>query len=156
MFQKAKWKFLTPLLQQMNLFCRIPRLAIRVLNLTVGNFALDASNSYFHKSLGGYHAAKLRRYQDLIDARIRKEEDRLINTLKAGAPDSVLTATMYGLTTMNMLNTKYYIYNPEARPLRNPAALGNAWFVDKVTMVNNADEEIKALDNFVPATTCHR
>ena len=121
--------------------------------MTTGNFMLDASTSYFHKSLGGYHAAKLRRYQDLVDRRINKEQERLINTLKAGAPDSVLVATMYGLTTMNMLNTKYYIYNPEARPLRNPAALGNAWFVQHVTLVNNADEEIKALDNFSPANT---
>lgn len=125
----------------------------RVLNMTTGNFTLDASTSYFHKSLGGYHAAKLRRYQDLVDRRIGKEQERLINTLKAGAPDSVLIATMYGLTTMNMLNTKYYIYNPEARPLRNPAALGNAWFVKNVTWVANADEEIKALDNFTPANT---
>jgi hypothetical protein len=125
----------------------------RVLNMSTGNFTLDASTSYFHKSLGGYHAAKLRRYQDLIDHRINKEQERLISTLKAGVPDSVLVATMYGLTTMNMLNTKYYIYNPEARPLRNPAALGNAWFVKNVTMVNNADEEIKAMDNFSPANT---
>jgi hypothetical protein len=127
--------------------------SFRVLNMTTGNFTLDASTSYFHKSLGGYHAAKLRRYQDLVDRRIGKEQERLINTLKAGAPDSVLIATMYGLTTMNMLNTKYYIYNPEARPLKNHAALGNAWFVKNVTMVDNADAEIKALDNFSPATT---
>jgi hypothetical protein len=125
----------------------------RVLNMTTGNFMLDASTSYFHKSIGGYHAAKFRRYQDLVDHRIDKEQDRLISTLKAGAPDSVLVSTLYGLTTMNMLNTQYYIYNPEAKPLRNPAALGNAWFVKNVTMVNNADEEIKALDNFSPANT---
>ena len=125
----------------------------RVLNMTTGNFTLDASTSYFHKSLGGYHAAKLRRYQDLIDHRIDVEQERLINTLKAGASDSVLISTMYGLTTMNMLNTKYYIYNPEARPLKNHAALGNAWFVKNVTMVDNADAEIKALDNFSPANT---
>ena len=125
----------------------------RVMNLSIGNFTLDASTSYYHKSLGGYHAAKLRRYQDLIDHRINKEQERLVNTLKGNVPDSVLISTLYGLTTMNMLNTKYYIYNPEAKPLRNPAALGNAWFVKNVTMVNNADEEIKALDNFYPAST---
>ncbi len=125
----------------------------RVLNLTVGNFTTDGSTSYYHKSIGGYHAAKLRRYQDLIEHRLVKEHDRLIKTLQAGAPDSVLTATLYGLTSLNMLNTKYYIYNPEARPLRNPAALGNAWFVENVKMVANADEEIKAIENFIPATT---
>jgi len=125
----------------------------RVMNLSIGNFMLDASTSYYHKSLGGYHAAKLRRYQDLVDYRINKEKERLVNTLKGNVPDSVLISTLYGLTTMNMLNTKYYIYNPEAKPLRNPAALGNAWFVKEVKIVNNADEEIKALDNFYPANT---
>jgi len=125
----------------------------RVLNLTVGNFTTDASTSYFHKSLGGYHAAKLRRYQDLIENRIVNEQSRLVKTLQAGATDSLLTATMYGLTSLNMLNTKYYIYNPDARPLRNPAALGNAWFVENVKLVENADQEMKAIDNFVPATT---
>ena len=125
----------------------------RVLNLTVGNFTTDASTSYFHKSIGGYHAAKLRRYQDLIENRIFNEQSRLVKTLQAGAPDSVLTATLYGLTSLNMLNTKYFIYNPDARPLRNPAALGNAWFVENVKMVDNADQEMKAIDNFVPATT---
>ena len=125
----------------------------RVHNLTVGNFALDASNSYFHKSLGGYHAAKLRRYQDLIDHRILKEQDQLISTLKSNPPDSVLRAVLYNLTTMNMLNTKYFIYNPEAPPLRNYAAMGNAWFVNEVRWVNSADEEIAALDHFNPAKT---
>ena len=125
----------------------------RVLNLAIGNFTLDASVSYFHKSIGGYHAAKLRRYQDLIDNRISKEHDRLAKALQSKVPDSVLYATLYGLTSLNMLNTKYYIYNPNAPPLRNPAALGNAWFVTDVKQVNNADEEIKAMDNFVPANT---
>lgn len=125
----------------------------RVLNLTVGNFTTDASTSYYHKSIGGYHAAKLRRYQDLIENRLVNEQARLVKTLQAGATDSVLTATMYGLTSLNMLNTKYYIYNPDARPLRNPAALGNAWFVENVKLVDNADQEIKAIENFVPATT---
>ncbi len=123
----------------------------RVLNLSIGNFTLDASTSYFHKSIGGYHAAKLRRYQDLIDNRIMKEHGRLTKTLQSKVPDSVLISTMYGMTSLNMLNTKYYIYNPDARPLRNPAALGNVWFVKDVKQVDNADDEIKAMDNFVPA-----
>ncbi len=125
----------------------------RVLNLTVGNFTTDATTSFYHKSIGGYHAAKLRRYQDLIEHRLVKEHDRLVKTLQAGVPDSVLVATLYGMTSLNMLNTRYYIYNPDTRPLKNPAALGNAWFVEQVKMVANADEEISALDNFVPAAT---
>lgn len=129
-------------------------LNFRVLNLTVGNFTTDASTSYFHKSIGGYHAAKLKRYQDLIEHRIVREHDRLIKTLQSdNVTDSVLIATLYGLTSLNMLNTKYYIYSPNARPLRNPAALGNAWFVKEIKWVENPDEEIKALDHFIPATT---
>ena len=123
----------------------------RVLNLTSGNFTTDASTSYYHKSIGGYHAAKLRRYQELIEHRLFKEHDRLIKTLQSQVPDSVLVATLYGLTSLNMLNTRYFIYNPEARPLKNPAALGNAWFVKEVKIVPDADSEIAALDNFVPA-----
>jgi uncharacterized membrane protein YfhO len=60
---------------------------------------------------------------------------------------------MYKMTSLNMLNTKYYIYNYEAPPLRNPAALGSVWFVHNAKIVNNADEEIKTLDNFSPAYT---
>lgn len=127
--------------------------SFRVLNLTSGNFTTDAFTSYFHKSIGGYHAAKLQRYQDLIEHRLIREHDRLIKTLQTNVNDSVLIATLYGLTSLNMLNTKYFIYNPNSSPLRNPAALGNAWFVKEIKWVENADEEIKALDNFVPATT---
>lgn len=125
----------------------------RVLNLTVSNFTTDATTSYFHKSIGGYHAAKLKRYQELIEARLMHERDRLVDVLQQEHNDSILIATMYGLTSLNMLNTKYYIYNPEAPPLKNPAALGNAWFVKNVKIVDNADEEIKAVTNFIPATT---
>lgn len=125
----------------------------RVLNLATGNFTMDASVSFYHKSIGGYHAAKLSRYQDLIEHRLFGEIDRLTGVLSKDTPDSVRLATMYGLTSLNMLNTRYYIYNPDAPALRNPAALGNAWFVKKVEVVENADAEIKALDNFIPANT---
>jgi hypothetical protein len=125
----------------------------RVLNLATGNFTMDASVSYYHKSIGGYHAAKLRRYQDLIEHRLFNEVTSLTSVLNKEIPDSVRIATMYSLSSLNMLNTRYYIYNPEAPPLRNPAALGNAWFVKKVKVVDNADEEIKALNNFNPSNT---
>ncbi len=125
----------------------------RVLNLATGDFTLDASVSFYHKSIGGYHAAKLRRYQDLIERRLYPEIQRLTDVLSKDTPDSVRLATMYGLTSLNMLNTRYYIYNPDAPALRNPAAMGNAWFVKKVKIVENPDEEIKALENFIPANT---
>ncbi|MFP4469396.1 MAG: YfhO family protein [Bacteroidales bacterium] len=105
----------------------------RVLNLTVNTFN-DASTSYFHKSIGGYHGAKLRRYQELIDHHISQNN----------------------MDVLNMLNTKYFIMQdqnnqPQAR--FNPDALGHAWIVDDFSLVENADEEIDALDNFDPAAT---
>ena len=125
----------------------------RVLDLTVGNFTLDASVSYFHKSIGGYHAAKLRRYQDLIEHRLFAEDQALKVALSNKPTDSSIMATLASMSSMNMLNTKYYIYNPEAPPIVNPFALGNAWFVSNVKSVNNADEEIAALNQFDPRNT---
>ena len=103
----------------------------RVLNLTVDPFA-DASTSYFHKSIGGYHGAKLRRYQELYDHQIKGK---------------------YNRDVLNMLNTKYFIQADESRKpfvAPNPQALGNAWFVDDVKIVKNADEELEALSSFDP------
>lgn len=104
----------------------------RVINLTVDPFN-DASTSYFHKSIGGYHGAKLKRYQELIDHQISKQN----------------------MQVLNMLNTKYFIVpGQDNMPIAqlNREALGNAWFVDSVTIVNNADEEISSLTNFNPKT----
>ncbi len=106
----------------------------RVLNLTVDPFA-DASTSYFHKSIGGYHGAKLRRYQELYDHQIKGKFNRDV---------------------LNMLNTKYFIQADESRKpvvVPNPQALGNAWFVEDVEMVENADEELDALSDFNPEKT---
>lgn len=105
----------------------------RVFNTTVNSFN-DASTSYHHKSIGGYHAAKLRRYQELIENQISKGN----------------------MAVLNMLNTKYVIQKGaggQPVAVQNPGACGNAWFVDKVQLVNNADEEIKALDSFDPKQT---
>ena len=105
----------------------------RVFNAAVNTFN-DASTSYYHKSVGGYHAAKLRRYQELIENQISK----------------------YNIAVLNMLNTKYIIQKgPNGQPgvSQNPGACGNAWFVNKVQVVKNADEEIKALDKFDPLET---
>lgn len=100
----------------------------RVLNLSVNTFN-DASTSYFHKSIGGYHGAKMRRYQELIEFHISKNN----------------------INVLNMLNTKYFIIrSPEDnRPLaqRNPDSQGNAWFVKDYILVNNANEEIIGLIN---------
>jgi len=107
----------------------------RVFNQTVGNPFADASTSYFHKSLGGYHGAKLRRYQELIDFHLAKGN----------------------MNVYNMLNTKYFIVpDPQGGQPQmqiNMEALGNVWFVNNARMVNNADEEINALTDFVPTET---
>jgi uncharacterized membrane protein YfhO len=105
----------------------------------------DASTSYYHKSIGGYSAAKLRRYQEMIDAHLQNEIQNIIGTLKANPSDSSLRATFSQQNVLNMLNTRYVIYNPDAPALRNKYALGNAWFVNDVKMVKNADDEIKAI-----------
>jgi hypothetical protein len=107
----------------------------RVFNQTVSPFQ-DASTSYFHKSIGGYHGAKLRRYQELIEHQLSKGN----------------------MNVFNMLNTKYFIFpdktnNNQPTWQVNMQALGHSWFVNNVKMVNNADEEINALDSLNPATT---
>ena len=108
----------------------------RVYNLING--FNDAKTSYFHKSIGGYHGAKMRRYQDLIEFAISPETSRLINGLQNGKPD-------FGdLGILNMLNAKYFLAGNTANAvIPNPAANGNAWFVGDVIEVSTADEEIK-------------
>lgn len=106
----------------------------RVINVAANTFN-DASTSYFHKSIGGYHGAKLKRYQELIEFQISKNNQKVLN----------------------MLNAKYFIVaDPQTREPRaqiNPNALGNAWFVKEIKWVPNADAEIKALTDFDPSVT---
>ena len=101
----------------------------RVMNLTVSTFN-DAGTSYFHKSVGGYHGAKMRRYQDLITYQISKNN----------------------MQVLNMLNTKYFIVDQNGQPAAqlNPGALGNAWFVENYQLVPNADSEMLSLSDFDP------
>ena len=94
----------------------------------------DGTTSYFHQSIGGYHAAKMGRYQELFDFQIAKNN----------------------LETLNMLNTKYFIIadnNDEKQAQQNPDANGNVWFVENVILVNSANEEMKALDSLNTKTT---
>ena len=105
----------------------------RVFNTTRDPFN-DALTSYHHKSVGGYHPAKLIKYQDMIDHHIGKNN----------------------MDVFNMLNTKYFIVKDKQsnRPVvqQNPLALGNAWFVNKVNWAENADQEIEALNSFDPGS----
>jgi hypothetical protein len=105
----------------------------RVLNLTTSTFN-ESQTSYFHKSIGGYSPAKLRRYQDIIDYHLSQRPN---------------------LNVLNMLNTRYIIVPTQQGPQvqQNPDALGNCWFVDNIQWINSPNEEIEALDDFDPATT---
>ena len=120
----------------------------RVLNLQ--NPFADARTSYFHKSVGGYHGAKMGRYNELAKYGITPEMQSLIGGFKQPAMIDSLMAT---LPVINMLNTKYFIYDPKQPPLANAHALGNAWLVKEVKVVENADQEITSLKNFDPKTT---
>ncbi len=125
----------------------------RVLNLAANTFN-DALTSYHHKSVGGYHPAKLRRYQDMIEKNIQPEMQILGNTMQQkGVPDSLIRATLSQLAVLNMMDTKYIIYNKEAAPLPNPAACGNAWFVSEIKPAADADAELTALQTFLPRKT---
>lgn len=132
----------------------------KALNYRVMNFspnAFDENNtSYWHKSVGGYHAAKLRRYQDMINHYISPQMQDTYQAVVAanGAMDSVDASRF---RVLNMLNTKYFIVpagkDGQTVPIENPYAYGNAWFVDKVSYVDNANEEIDALKDILPTET---
>jgi len=124
----------------------------RVLNLTVSTFN-DATTSYHHKSIGGYHAAKLRRYADIIERYISTEMNSLIGVLRQQATPEAVEGALSSSRVLNMLNTRYIIINPQGRPLQNPNAYGNAWFVQNLQRVNNPDEEIASLTSIDPRTT---
>ena len=123
----------------------------RVLLASPGVFN-DASVAYFHKSIGGYHAAKLKRYQEVVDFHLSDEISRITEGIKSGSPavvDSVLGTT----PVLNMLNTKYVKYSGAAPPISNEKhALGNAWFVNEIEWAANSDEEMQALSTINPAS----
>ena len=116
----------------------------RVLDLTKNVFN-DASTSYFHFSIGGYHGAKLQRYQDLIDEYLLPEINNLRKVLASSPTADKVEAALQKQQALNMLNTKYIVYNPKVEPILNTYAFGNAWMVQSVKWVNNADEAIAAL-----------
>ena len=119
----------------------------RVLNLAVSTFNDNSPTSYFHKSIGGYHGAKLKRYQELIDSSIFRDLS------KFGAVKSVddFLPVFNNTGTLNMLNTKYVIYDPASPAVVNPKSLGNAWFVEEPLLVENANSEISAVGSIDPA-----
>ena len=121
----------------------------RVLNLAVSTFN-DASTSNYHKSIGGYHGAKLQRYQELIMNGLSTDINRIRSVAQNASSLEQLKAPLPGCNSLNMLNTRYIIINPEGNPLVNENALGNAWLVKSTRIVNSADEEISLINNFDP------
>ena len=115
-------------------------LDFRVADLTKDMFN-DASTCYFHKSLGGYCGAKLRRYQDLISQYLGGELNQLRN---AKSPQDLMQ-TLEQQKALNMLNTKYIIFNPNGQPMQNPFAMGNAWIANDIQWVDTPNEEIDAI-----------
>ena len=119
----------------------------RVLNLASNTFN-ENETSYYHKSIGGYHAAKLRRYQELIDAYISPEMQKMMPAIAKAGGDMTKVNGDSLFPVLNMLNAKYFIVPLQANrtvAIENPYVYGNAWFVDKVTYVKNANEELDAL-----------
>lgn len=127
----------------------------RVLNFATSTFD-DNNTSYWHKSVGGYHPAKLRRYQEMIEHHISPEMQAAYKAIAtAGGEMDSVDANKFRV--LNMLNTKYFIFpagqQRQTVPILNPHAYGNAWFVNKMQYVNNANEEIDALDSIIPTET---
>ena len=116
----------------------------RVLNLATSTFN-ENETSYYVKSIGGYHAAKLRRYQELIDAYIAPEMEQLMGAVGKAEGDMTKVNGDSIWPVLNMLNAKYFVMplqSGQTVPLENPYTYGNAWLVDKVHFVDNANEEL--------------
>ena len=119
----------------------------RVLNLASNTFN-ENETSYYHKSIGGYHAAKLRRYQEIIEQYITPEMQQIFGAVSEAGGDMTKINGDSIWPVLNMLNTKYMIFplqGGQTVPLQNPYTYGNAWFVDKLQYAANANEEIAAV-----------
>jgi len=129
------------------LILRDTALDYRVLNLASNTFN-ENETSYYHKSIGGYHAAKLRRYQEMIEAYISPEMQRIFGAVAEANGDMTQVNGDSICPVLNMLNTKYFIFplqGGQTVPIQNPYVYGNAWMVDQISYVKNANEEIDAV-----------
>ena len=115
-------------------------LSYRVADITRDMFN-DASTCYFHKSIGGYSGAKLRRYQDVITQYLGPG----LNRLRSAKTAEDMARQLAQQEVLNMLNTKYIIFNPQSQPFENPFAYGNAWMVNDVQIANTPNDEFNAL-----------
>lgn len=121
----------------------------RVVNLGAGNPFNETTNatSYYHHSIGGYHAAKLHRYQDLIDRQLSEELPQFVGAINEAQGDMSQVNGDSLAPVLNMLNAKYYIFGQgdHAQAILNPYANGNGWFVNSLTFVKDADAEMAGL-----------
>ena len=115
----------------------------RVLNLASNTFN-ENETSFFHKSIGGYHPAKLRRYQEMIDAYIAPEMQKTMQAIAAAGGNMQAVDGVKTFPVLNMLNTKYFILPLQGgttAPIQNPYAQGNGWFINKLNYVDDANAE---------------
>ena len=130
-----------------DMILRDQSLDYRVLNLASNTFN-ENETSYYLKSIGGYHAAKLRRYQELIEAHISPEMEALMPAISQATGDMTKVNGDSIYPVLNMLNTKYFIVplqGGQTVPIENPYTYGNAWIVDRIQYVDNANQELDAL-----------
>ncbi len=129
------------------LILRDQSLDYRVLNLASNTF-IENETSFYHKSIGGYHAAKLRRYQEVVERYISPEIQRLFQAVSEAGGDMTKVNGDSIFPVLNMLNAKYFIFplqDGQTVPIQNPYVYGNAWFVDELRYVDNANQEMDAL-----------
>ncbi len=124
----------------------------RVLDLTKNIFN-DASTSYFHHSIGGYHGAKLQRYQDLIDHYLQTEIQAVQDVFQKNPTLQSINEVLAKQQVLNMLNTRYFIFSPQSPPVTNYNALGDAWIVNQIDWVDTPNQEIDDLGLKDLATT---
>ncbi|WP_315536412.1 YfhO family protein [Prevotella koreensis] len=119
----------------------------RVLNFATNTFN-ENNTSYYHKSIGGYHPAKLRRYQELIESYIAPQMTVTAPAIADAMGDMTKLNGDSLFPVLNMLNTRYFILplqGGQTAPIKNPYGYGNGWFVDKVKYVDNANSELDAI-----------
>lgn len=150
--EKGRNKMITPAEAKLARYGSLRRNShFRVLSLQ--NPFNDSRTSYFHKSIGGYHGAKLKRYQELIDFHLMPARTRVGDLLQARTSVMEMDSLLAGEGVLNMLNMRYIKYDDKATPILNTNALGAGWFVDELRWVKNADEEITTLGEIDPART---
>ena len=105
----------------------------------------EVRTSYFHRSIGGYHGAKLQRYQDVINRYLSNDAQVLMGKLQSGGEPDDLKPMLKNMPVLNMLNTRYVILHPEMSPVKNPHAMGSAWLLNSLQFVDSYSEEISEL-----------